>query len=422
MSGGGDLTSRVRTIAVAFSDHLKTEPRDASLAGWGQFLGAPSPIFQIGPYGTAAGIATVHVAFPTQTPDLRVVKRMRTFWNEKPQGKLFPQNVRLAFTVLTLARTADADLRALRDEVAEELEGRQNADGSWNDSPPHSASPAGGQVDATAWAVLALVRCGDRAERAGRGASWLAERAAGPGAPDLLSLIGLAAAIAGHPDLGAAPQLRQRGFEAIAEVRIGREELISFFDYEERTGSRSRLTRDYLCFPAFYPLMVVATALGRGATWPEIVRLDAFIADATERLAEIFEPPGYRPTGARFPSTVDQAMYALAHERIAAYGATPIRNAVAKCYRWSRRSVFVQLFLPVGAMLAVAVAVAYPANVVALAAPLLGRRTAAAVKFATIERANIQVAAGVAATLLFATPTRGRRLLAAKLRRLRNGR
>ena len=52
----------------------------------------------------------------------------------------------------------------------------------------------------------------------------------------------------GHPKPGSVPRLRARGFEILDENSINREELISFFDYDElREGSWEQM-RDYLCF------------------------------------------------------------------------------------------------------------------------------------------------------------------------------
>jgi hypothetical protein len=116
-----DLRGHVRAISDLVTAAVRTEPANSNLAGWGQFLEPNSPIFQIGPYGTAAGIAVNQIAYPDTPVEGRVRAQLWAFWTQKPEGKLFPQNVRLAFTVLALGKASQSDLIALRDEIATEL-------------------------------------------------------------------------------------------------------------------------------------------------------------------------------------------------------------------------------------------------------------------------------------------------------------
>jgi len=387
------------------------------LAGWGQFLEATSQVFQIGPYGTAAGIVVNQIAYPDAQVDSRVKAQLRKFWEAKPAGKLFPQNVRLAFTVLALAKAKDSELVSLRDEIAAVIRDRQLSDGSWNDAPIHAASPAGGQTDATAWTVLALQRSGGNDAALHRGAAWLAARIEGSGRAPLLSTIGLAAAIAGHVDCHSIPGLRATGFDVLADAVVNREELISFFDYDELQNDVPVQTRDYLCFPAFYPLAVLAAALGKGAGPWESLRLDAFRSEVVQKVSELSGGHPYKnnPT-TRFTSTVDQAMYALTFEQLAASETDGARAGLfVPLYKWSRRSILVHLVLPVLLLLGLALILATPVRVAETLVWVFGTRAIPLVTLATNHEPTLQVFAGLAATLLFGTPRKGRDLLKGQL-------
>ncbi|TPO13757.1 hypothetical protein [Mesorhizobium sp. B1-1-5] len=414
-----DLKARVRDISDAITAHVRTEPANNSLAGWGQFVEAASPVFQIGPYGTAAGIVVNQIAFPDSQVDGRVKTQLRHFWDMRPAGKMFPQNVRLAFTVLALGRTKDPELQVLSSEIVATLVERQLSDGSWGDAPPHPTSPAGGRTDATAWTVLALRRHGGPRLAMEKGAAWLADRAEHFGDAQLLSTIGLAGAIAGHANAHSVAGLRAHGFEVIARATVNREELISFFDYEEQSEGKQIQSRDYLCYPAFYPLAVLAAALAEGAGPFELIRLDAFRANAIEKMISLSNGSPYKAPSARFSSTVDQAMYALAYEELAASGSGKVRGTIARIYKRSRRSIFVQLILPIVGLFALAAAIAYPTSVVSSLRPVLGNWEPILANFVENQKAAIQVFAGLAATLLFATPKSGRQILWDRLRGLR---
>jgi hypothetical protein len=167
MSEIKELDGRVRAISEQITLAMRTEAGEPNLAGWGQFLETHSPVFQIGPYGTAAAIAVNQIAYPNTPVEDRVRAQLQTFWKQKPKGKLFPQNVRLAFTVLALGKSHQPELVALRDEIATELRNRQLPDGSWSDA----VAPSGGRPDTTAWAVLAFKRVGGSDMAVQRGAS-----------------------------------------------------------------------------------------------------------------------------------------------------------------------------------------------------------------------------------------------------------
>ena len=418
-----DLRGQVRRISELVTGSLRTEPSRLDLAGWGQFLEAASPVAQIGPYGTSAGIVVTQVAFPPGHIDQRVKAQVRQFWEEKPNGKMFPQNVRLAFMVLSLARTEDLELLRIRDEITAVILARQLPDGSWSDAPPHATSPAGGQIDATAWTLLALRRSGGDDAAVHRGALWLAARIEGSGRVPLLSAIGLAAAIAGHPDPRSAGALRKQGFDLLATAVVNREESISFFDYEELKDGSGVQTRDYLCFPAFYPLAVLTGALGRSASVWQAVRLNAFRSEAIRKLNELAGGHYYKNPTVRFSSTVDQAIYALTYEEFAAADAG--RGAVGllvPVYKWSQQSLVVHLVMPVLLIVGLAALMASPTTVARCIKLLIGRRAAPLLAFSPDHAPTLQAFAGIAATLLFGLPRRGRNLFWKKVRRQGSGR
>jgi hypothetical protein len=235
----------------------------------------------------------------------RVRAQLQTFWTQKPEGKLFPQNVRLAFTVLALGKAFQPALMALRDEIANELRRRQLTDGSWSDAV---APSGGGRPDTTAWAVFAFKRVGGSDAAVRRGAKWLADHTGGSGRVQLLSLIGTAAAILGHPDPASVPGLRRRGFEILERYSVNQEELIPFFDYDElRQGTMVQM-RGYLCFPAFYALSILINSLATNSSFIEAMRLDAYRSDAIKKLTELCNGHPYKLPAARFSSTVDQAI------------------------------------------------------------------------------------------------------------------
>ena len=232
MSEINELYGRVRAISDIVTAAVRTEPSNADLAGWGQFLEPNSPVVQIGPYGTSAGIVVNQIAYPHSPVEARVRAQLHAFWAERPAGKFYRQNVRLAFAVLALGKAAQPELIALRDEVATELRNRQLGDGSWSDA----TADAVGRPDATAWAVLALKRAGGSDAAVERGAKWLANRVQGSGRVQLLSSIGTAAAILGHSEPASVPGLRRMGFEILEKNGVTREEFDLLFRLRRASG------------------------------------------------------------------------------------------------------------------------------------------------------------------------------------------
>lgn len=401
-----DLRGCVRGIASELNNLVRPAPDDVARAGWGQFVDAASPVFQIGPYGTAAGVLTSQIASPDAVIDSRIKQQLADFWSERPFGKLFPQTVRLALIVLALAQTKDADLITLRNEITTELLARQRTDGSWSDATPHATAAAGGQPDATAWVILALARINRLDHAAKKGAVYLGNVISGVGSQQILSPIAVAASLYAHADVPAAVELRRRGFALLSESPISKEESISFFDYEMQHGLKTTASRDYLCFPAFYPKCILINALSQGAGVLESVRLTIYRRDAVERLSQFTGGHPYRIPGARFASMVDQAIYALSYEQLAEAESAPnvSASAIVPMYRFVERSAILRLGVPL-VLLVCAVATGYKASTVpeALRA-FLGPSLTPAVTFADENAAVIQLLSALMLAILPSLP------------------
>ncbi|RWQ43882.1 MAG: hypothetical protein EOS21_03155 [Mesorhizobium sp.] len=412
-----DLLGRVRSVATEVRNAVRTEPTNNELAGWGQFIEPSSQVFQIGPYGTSAGIMLAQIENADAPVDKRVKAQLHEFWNEKPAGKLFPQNVRLAFVVLALARSIDTDLIALRDEIATELRKRQSSDGSWSDATPHVGAPTGGQNDATAWVALALYRADPSDEAAHRAAKWLAKRVEGTGSVPILSSISLAVALFAHPNPLTLPHIRNRAFEVLKSRRLAGE-LISFFDYEELTKAGDSVQkRDYLCFPAFFIEAVLLNGLSKGAGLLERQRLTIYSTEIVDKMIALTGGPPYKMPGTRFTSTVDQAFYALGYENISEAQANigSRTSRIAPLYATARRSVIINLILPFVALVAALLTIEDASSVPVFLKGFFGDGVAPLVAFATAYPFVMKLIAAVVIAFLPSIPRRGWAVLKEKL-------
>lgn len=388
---------------------MRTYPSNTELAGWGQFVNAASPVFQIGPYGTSAGVLVNQIAFSNSPPENRVKALLRLFWGEQPRGKLFPQNVRLAFMVLSLAKSTDPDMISLRDEIIAELRKRQHSDGSWSDAVAHPTAPAGGQEDATAWIVLALSRTNREDPAAHAGAEWLSSRVQGSGSVQLLSPIATAAAILAHPQPATKAELRRKGFEILNDKSVTKEELISFFDYEESSEAGSEQKRDYLCYPAFYSISLLINGLARGASFRESVQLKIFRSDAIQRLIAMTSGEPYKLPGARFASTVDQAIYALSYEQLAEAEQMRSKPAslFAPAYKWAEHSLITRLVLPIIVLIFAVVTVNDPTTVPSAIKLITGPSADPTIDFANNYKPAIQLLTALFLAIMPGIPKTG---------------
>jgi hypothetical protein len=129
---------------------------------------------------------------------------------------------------------------------------------------------------------------------------------------------------------------------------VDRGENIAFFDYISASRG-SRLERDYLCFPAFYPLSILINALLRESHLLKGLRLAAARIRGIERLTTIIGTGGlYRLPGARFPATVDQAFVALSYEQLAQnpLSIDPWVARLRPVLRWARNSYLTRVLAP----------------------------------------------------------------------------
>src|ERR1019366_2190423 len=129
-----------------------------------------------------------------------------------------------------------------------------------------------GRAEATAWAVLALARLDRTDPRAIKGADYLVRQLSGAGHLKVLSPMAVAAAVSVLPRDRPTTELRQRALSLVKSMQVDEEECISFFDYMH---AGTRMARDYLCFPAFYPLSLLTNGLLRQAGWMEVWPLAA---------------------------------------------------------------------------------------------------------------------------------------------------
>lgn len=320
MSAMEELGSRVRAIASEVENNIRGNPDNPEEAGWGQFVDAQAHYKQIGPYGTAAGLLLLSVSKPQAAVDQRAIAQVETFWRQRNLNtKLFRQNVRLAFLVLSLAKTQDPSLVAVRDAVVNKIRGRQLPDGAWGDwYDTEGNNPSPGRPETTAWVVLALSRVDANDPDAMRAAEYLQQHLKGTGQFRSLSAIGVAAALSILPRNHQISELRERAHNLIRSFEVDQEEHISFFDYVKPAPNGMRMARDYLCFPAFYSLSLLVNGLLRGARRLELLWLTLKRMRVVELLTRtVGNGHLYKLPGARFAATVDQAMIALAYEQLA---------------------------------------------------------------------------------------------------------
>ncbi|MER9672717.1 hypothetical protein [Mesorhizobium sp. M0208] len=412
-----DLLGAVKRSATSLQDSLRTEPTNYSYAGWGKFVDSNSPVFQIGPYGTCSGVLANQIAFPATDVEARIRAQLRHFWDQKPHGKLFPQNVRLAFVVMTLAKSTDTELVALRDEIVAELLNRQNGDGSWGDALPHANAPAGGRPDSTAWVTLAFARMNRNHSAARKGAEYLVSRLVRDNKAELLSPIAIAAAVYAIGGEKISPELRRQAIAIVESTNVNKEERICFFDYEESGAGGPAAARDYLCFPAFLPTSYLLNSLGRGSNFFESIRLGALRANAVTRLTELMNGNLYRLPGARFASTVDQAAYALSYEQMAEAErfSSLIHRIAAPIYRWSKKSIVINFILPLLILVSAVLTVADPTIIPRFSGIFIGDKAKSMIELSAKYDTVLQVGTAIILYLLPGIPRLGFALVKQKL-------
>jgi len=316
MSSIEELKARVLQIAMEIQNNIRVNPDDPGRGGWGQFVDALPHGRQIGSYGTCGALLAISVGAPDTVPDPRSVAEILRRWGAEDEDlKLHRQNVRLAFLVLSLAKINEPSLAQVCKKVARLLRARQQPDGSWADSnndDPNTIFP--GRPESTAWSVLALARLDPNDTHAIRGAEYIRKHLIGTERLSVLSSISIAAALSVLSPRLQSAELLNRARYLIRRTHLDHAEQISFFDYIDEHG---RVARDYLCFPAFYPLSILIGVLIRNARVLDTWRFASVRLSAISSLNSMIAIRQlYRLPGARFAATVDQAMVALTYEQL----------------------------------------------------------------------------------------------------------
>jgi hypothetical protein len=178
-------------------------------------------------------------------------------------------------------------------------------------------------------------------------------------------------------------------------MQVDEEECISFFDYMH---AGTRMARDYLCFPAFYPLSLLTNGLLRQAGWMEVWPLAAARMGAIDGLTKMIGNSRlYRLPGASFAATVDQAMVALAYEQLKENPPSidPIVARLRPLVRWASNSVFVRVVLPLIIIVCAIVTLQSPAAVPTAIQELTGAPLGKMIKFAQNNSSVIQLAVAI---------------------------
>lgn len=366
MTALNDLNNRLRSVAQEIAALVRPS-NDPNFAGWGQFVDAQAHTHQIGSYGTCAAILAILSADPAHQVDPRVSAQVAEFWNagESAGEKLRRQNVRLAFLVLCLAKTTDATLATVRGEVVQELRTRQLPSGAWGDWF-HPNEPTQARADTTAWVALALARLQANDATAIRGAEYLLIEMSGAGAAKRLSPIAVAAAITILPVRQRTQELIARAQSLLDEIEGGDRENISFFDYIADDGGQTRVARDYICFPEFYPLSLILRGLHEVASVAALPRLSLRRIDAANGLlALVQDGHPYRLRGAKFAATVDQAMLFLAYENLSRCRSKwdTVVTALRPAGEWAKNSFVTRVVLPVALLAGAAVTMEDPSAI-----------------------------------------------------------
>ncbi|TCP85036.1 hypothetical protein C8J31_1072 [Rhizobium sp. PP-CC-2G-626] len=316
MSDIETLKDRLRLIGAEVQKNPRINPDNRGETGWGQFIDAPPHSNQIGPYGTCAALLLISLTHPTAKVPDTATAQLKAFWH--PSTKLYKQTVRLAFLVLCFAKSADLTLCRLRDEAIAELKKRQQPDGGWSDAIAEEAVHPTSKLDATAWVLLALHRVSPSDQVAIQGAKFIESQISEDENSSSVSPIAVAAALSVLPTRERSKKLCRRAFSIMKTSEPNREEHISFFDYAETNNGKMRMSRDYLCFPAFYATALIVAEMQKVSGPVSYLKVSWHRLRVIERLLLIVPSGGalYRLPGAQFAATVDQALIALVCERM----------------------------------------------------------------------------------------------------------
>lgn len=400
MSDLDTIKDRLKLIGAEVQKNPRINPDNLDEAGWGQFVNAPPYNTQIGPYGTCAALLLLSLTHPASPPPDKVKTQLKAFWDEpETTNKLLNQSVRLAFLVLSLAKSSDPFLQDLCTRAIKQLKSRQLADGGWGDALPKDSIDPVSKLDVTAWVVLALTRHEPDCPAARRGAEFIQSELTEEERSNNVPAIAVAAALLVIPREGRSKKLLRQAMALLRSSTVSFEEHISFFDYAEMENGKLRMSRDYLCFPAFYAGAHIVAGLGR--TWNPLtyIRTGLQRIKFVEGLLDVVPTGGiaYKLPGAPFAATVDQGIIALTHEALqnSARSFDPLLRFFRPIFSWFARSWLFRFFVP---LLLAGAAVATATDTLALPKmwhEITGSQSAATTAFFTENEMSLRVAAAL---------------------------
>ncbi|MEL7681414.1 hypothetical protein AAG602_09640 [Citromicrobium bathyomarinum] len=339
MSKDGKL-DEIKNRLGEIADVIEASPRrdeTGDLEGWGQFVDATAHAHQIGSYGTAAALLVLHTADAKYNVNDRVIAQIEELWrgDSRASKKLRTQNVRIAFLIIALSKVLNPNLVAVRSEAIEELRSRQIENGAWGDWDHQTELPQA-RLEATAWVALALDLVNPGDAFAVRGAEFLLDEQRAAGQSKRLSQLAVGAALAILPK-EKAERLLFRATEMLRQSAIDDSEAIAFFDYIEDSNGGTRISRDYICYPEVYSISLLLRGAIKNCGKIGSIGL-AFRREETisKILTLIDDARPYKLRGAKFASTVDQAMLCLTYDNLVRSGSalSDLASIISPIQNW----------------------------------------------------------------------------------------
>ena len=243
--------------------------------------------------------------------------------------------MRIAFLIIALSKVLNPNLVAVRSEAIEELRSRQIENGAWGDWDHQTELPQA-RLEATAWVALALDLVNPGDAFAVRGAEFLLDEQRAAGQSKRLSQLAVGAALAILPK-EKAERLLFRATEMLRQSAIDDSEAIAFFDYIEDSNGGTRISRDYICYPEVYSISLLLRGAIKNCGKIGSIGL-AFRREETisKILTLIDDARPYKLRGAKFASTVDQAMLCLTYDNLVRSGSalSDLASIISPIQNW----------------------------------------------------------------------------------------
>jgi hypothetical protein len=338
-----------------------------------------------------------------------VKAQLNAFWTEpEATNKLLSQTVRLAFLVLSLAKSTDAFLQDLCGKAADQLKSRQLADGGWGDALLKESIDPLSKIDVTAWVVLALMRHKPDCNAAQKGAEFIQFQLTEEESTNNVPAIAVAAALIAIHRKARSKKLLRQAIAILRSSTVNFEEQISFFDYAETENGKLRMSRDYLCFPAFFAASHIVAGLRE--TWNPLtyVRTGLHRLKFVEGLLKVVPTGGmpYRLPGAPFAATVDQGIIALTYEALehTASPFDPVLRFFRPVFSWLAGSWLFRFFAPLLLAVAAIATATDPLAVPRMWHEITGIDSPLTTAFFTDNEMSVQVAAALFLALVPSLP------------------